>query len=280
MLKKICFYIVISIGFTVNGQVTEELGGETWNISKNIIQSKENTNNKIAFKYWSYLNNKLPSKILHRYITRLRLFTDGIHDELGGVTPLNDLNSKWEINIDTLDFDLKSKDSLHIQNYVHTIIHEFGHLLTLNQQQVTITQDEFQDDQKGYLTSEGYAGINSYLGKFVTQFWDGKLLRKWDKIEKIRNTDRKLNRLYKFYLKNKNQFLTDYAAESPEEDIAESWTFFVLSNKPTKQLIKHRKVLFFYQFPELIAHRAYIRQKIKTIPINYITNYKSLNRDL
>lgn len=269
-MKKIYLSIFISISLIVSSQNTEKLNSDTWDISNGIIQTDNNPKDVLANKYWNYLKNVLPSKMLTKYVFSLRLTSDGEHEDLAGMTPLNDENSKWEIDIDTLDFNFNNKNLRHVQNYTHTIIHEFGHLLTLNPEQVTITEDEYQKDEKGYLTSEGYADQDSYLGKYVNQFWNGRLLRKWDKIDKIRSQRRKSNSLYKFYLKNQNQFLTDYAAESPEEDIAESWTFFVLSDKPTKDSIKTEKVLFFYQFPELVDYRNEIRSKLNTIPINYI----------
>ena len=36
-----------------------------------------------------------------------------------------------------------------------------------------------------------------------------------------------------FYSGNENNFVTDYAATNPGEDIAESFAFFVLQSKPT-----------------------------------------------
>ena len=274
-MKKIYLLLFISTSLFANCQTTHEVGGENWNISNGIIQTTGSSHDTLAIKYWNYLNHKLPSKVLDKYISSLRLYTDGQYETMGGMTPLNDSNTVWEIDIDTIDFDFKNKDSFHIRNYVHTIIHEFGHILTLNPGQIEITKDEYQNNNKGYLNSAGYAMPESYLDQFVNSFWNGKLLRKWDKISKIQNERRKLRLLYKFYLKNKSQFLTDYAAESPEEDIAESWTFFVLSDKPTLDDVKHKKVLFFYRFPELVAYRNEIRSKLNSLPTDYINTYRS-----
>ncbi|OKL35485.1 hypothetical protein [Domibacillus mangrovi] len=53
-----------------------------------------------------------------------------------------------------------------------------------------------------------------------------------------------------------NEFTTDYAVSHPEEDIAESWTYFVFSKKPTGDWIVDQKILFFYEYPELIRLRS------------------------
>lgn len=146
-------------------------------------------------------------------------------------------------------------------------------MLTLNAGQIEPTEDVVQNDSRGYLTSEGYALKASYLGMFVDQFWPPDFLSEWDKVDKIRNESRRINKLFKLYLENESQFVTDYAAESPEEDIAESWAFFVLSDKPLALEGKAKKVLFFYQFEELIRLRTMIRSNMKFIPKAYLEVY-------
>ncbi len=273
MTKKIQILLYLFIFFPLIGIAQKEIG--VWEIKDGILITNQATNNKIAQQYWKIVTNTLPNDLLHNYVSSFRLFTDGIEEDLGGINPMNDLNSKWQVDLDIADMDIHSKDSTHILSYTHTLIHEFGHLLTLNATQVTPTEDEYQEDKKGYLTMEGYAKKKSYLGQFVQQFWPPRLLYQWDRIDKKWNQRKRLRLLYRFYLKRQDSFVTDYAAESPEEDIAEAWTFFVLANKPIPNSIKEKKVLFFYQFPELVAQRKFIRSKLKSIPLNYLENFKS-----
>ncbi|SHJ48662.1 putative zinc-binding metallopeptidase [Aquimarina spongiae] len=274
-MNKLILLLFTILCYSLSAQNQAEIIGESWEISNGTLQLGKKQSDSLAIKYWNYLNNLLPSKLLKRYVTRLILFTDGAEEVLGEIAPLNNINTKWSVAIDTIDFKFEIKDSTYIQDYTHTLIHEFGHLLTLNPEQVEITDDDYQDDEKGYLTSEGYAKKNSYLGEFVSTFWNADFLKEWDKIDNIKNENRKVRRLQRFYFHNKNQFLSDYASESPEEDIAESWTFFVLSDKPSKfGKIKLKKILFFYKFPELIQLRSEIRSKISLIPIDYVNNYK------
>jgi hypothetical protein len=67
-----------------------------------------------------------------------------------------------------------------------------------------------------------------------------------------------------FYWLHANQFLTSYAAKNPEEDIAESWAFFILSSKPEPTSIANQKILFFYEYPELVTLRQEIRDRLCT----------------
>jgi hypothetical protein len=99
------------------------------------------------------------------------------------------------------------------------------------------------------------------LNKFFQKFWvDVYPSFKWywdfDDYDKFEDN----NAL--FYKKYKTQFVTDYAATNPDEDFAESYMFFVLKEEPTKSTIADQKILFFYDFPELVEMRDLIRSNL------------------
>ena len=48
----------------------------------------------------------------------------------------------------------------------------------------------------------------------------------------------------------------------PEEDIAESFRVFVLSDQPTSDSIRDQKVRFFYDYKEFVAWREEIRNAL------------------
>ena len=60
--------------------------------------------------------------------------------------------------------------------------------------------------------------------------------------------------------------MTEYAATNPSEDFAESFMVFVLKEKPAKStadfIHKDQKILFFYDFPELVEIRDFIRNNL------------------
>ncbi|MBI3151573.1 MAG: hypothetical protein HYZ21_05540, partial [Chloroflexi bacterium] len=62
--------------------------------------------------------------------------------------------------------------------------------------------------------------------------------------------------------KYEDRFVTSYAATNPEEDIAEAFTFFVFGPTPAGDTIAEKKVLFFYQYPELIELRVNILRNL------------------
>lgn len=219
-----------------------------------------NTINDIP-KIWTKINAILPAAYLKKYVKEFELITDGKEATLAGVKPIDESNKYWTLGVDPIDIPVDNWQEK--RDFLHTLIHEFGHILTLNNTQVESSDLQFQKDKTRYLTNEGLAKNDSYINQFVQQFWyKDDLILEWDKIDRTRNQNKKLDRLYNFYLINRTKFYTDYAAESPEEDIAESWYYFVIKVRPNGQLIKDQKLLFFYNFPELIQLRNEIRSSL------------------
>ena len=273
MIKNISI-IIATLTISINTIAQNEIG--VWEIKEGTLITNDSLSySSMAQDYFNTINNTLPKDLIDKYVVSLRLFTDGKDGDLGGLNQMNESVDSWQFDLDTADVNIYSKDSIEILDYTHTLIHEYGHLLTLNPSQIELTDDMIQDDNKGYLTSEGYALKDSYLGIFVKQFWDDELLLEWDNIDNKKNENKRVKLLYEFYLSHRDNFVTDYAAESPEEDIAEAWTFFVLSDKPDTNTVKNQKVIFFYQFPELVEYRQKMRLNIKSIPISYLDSFRT-----
>ena len=161
------------------------------------------------------------------------------------------------------------------------MIHENGHILSLGSSQsdndmVTgvdfwvepytevrkITQEKESTCAPNYFTAvAGCMKDDSYLNLFFQKFWvDIYPSHKWE--YEFDDYDKFLDHNALFHQKYKTQFVTDYAASNPDEDFAESFTAFVLKEKPTKSTISHQKILFFYDFPELVEMRDFIRSSL------------------
>ena len=120
---------------------------------------------------------------------------------------------------------------------VHTAIHEFGHTITLSAEQVDGTFDG--GTCSTYELDEGCSDEDSYIFAFYITFYaEGE------------STD-------------EDDFVTEYAGENIVEDMAESFTFFVIDDEErTGDTIADEKVNFFYGFPELIEMRGEIREDL------------------
>lgn len=245
-----------------------------WKIEQGQIMLNKHANDQKAQAYWTFITDLLPDRLLDKYVAKFTLWSDGPEEDLAGFAPLNEFNTEWHLDVDTVDFDIKNQNEMARLDAIYTLIHEYGHLLTLNPEQIQITNDEYQDDDRGYLTNEGYAETGSYLGEFVKAFWNDHLLLEWDDIDPIKSEKRRSKKIEQFYYQHQEYFLSGYSAESPEEDIAESWTFFVLCDRPTIDEYGLEKIKFFYQFPELIEARSYIRKNIEFIPKDFLSYFK------
>lgn len=275
MLMKIlaplffCFILSCQVKSQQNSKnvitADEEIGNQC-EVNHGKVKHKNHNQDKLSEKYIAYMNNYLPKELLKKYITSINLFTDGEDNTLASMSAINPENTEWEVSIDTLDVNLKRKEPEYVLQYTHTFIHEFGHLFTLNAEQVEYSESEEQTDDSRYLTQEGLARKKSYVNAFVRKFWNMDLLTEWDKTQEIESPEKKAKSLEKFYKKRPSEFVTQYASESPEEDIAESWTFFVLFDKPKNNSKANEKILFFYNYPELVKYREAIRNKTEYFP--------------
>jgi hypothetical protein len=181
-----------------------------------------------------------------------------------------ELGGKWRLYVNLLDFDSP-------QAVVDILTHEYSHMLTLNQTQIRGVTSEYglEMEQKDFDKMRstcsdrfftGYACANegSYMNAFGNRFWTGEVYKTWisaflrlDKEDGSHETA-----IHELYAKYPDQFVSEYAATNPMEDIAESWTEFVMQQKPTSTSIADQKVLFFYEFPELVQMREEIIQGV------------------
>jgi hypothetical protein len=273
MTKKVLFlYLIIAFTACFHVKYSENTIG-VWEIKNGAIIKTDSLNNaELATKYWTLVKSILPNEMLDSFVVSLELFTDGPSNYLAQVHALNDSNSEWKIQIDTSDVNCSWNDSLYVLYYSHTIIHEFGHLLTLNSTQIK-GPHKLTSDSINYLTYNDYLRDDSYLTKFIEYFWEEQYLSYWEDINRIKNEQKRQNFLLDYYYSYQDRHVTAYSVESPFEDIAESWAFFVLDNKPKKKGVKYDKIRFFYDFPILVKYRDEIRSKLKYLPQNYLENY-------
>lgn len=168
--------------------------------------------------------------------------------------------------------DFMSNGQIDTEDLIPTLIHEYGHLLSITEEQIEytsiraaeITDEEFFELESNcptFFIPEGCLTYNSYLNIFYDMFWGDKhdeLLQ----IESIENDEEYEDALYTFYEKYSDEFVTEYAATNPDEDWAESWVIFVLEEKPYDDSIASEKLLYFYDFPELVELREHVRNHI------------------
>lgn len=212
---------------------------------------------------WDYFAAIIPQE-QRQFVSEYAVLTDGQYNLMAAVSQTSNDPNRWVLEVDIVD-------STHYDTLTFTLIHEFGHLLTLNAGQVSPSLPVFNNPHdpatysheasmcSNYFTGEGCSLSGSYINTFYQRFWMDKY-EEWNAVDSINDDLLYYERLNKFYEKYHDQFVTDYAATNPGEDIAESWTYFILAPKPQGSTIAEQKVLFFYEYPELVE----LRQQILT----------------
>jgi hypothetical protein len=136
----------------------------------------------------------------------------------------------------------------------YTIIHEFGHILTLNDSQLDASISE--RNCPNYFPGEGCAESNSYINEMYQLYW--KDIASEHKASQGSQRDQQF-----FYNKYRDRFVTNYASTNPAEDMAEIFAMFItMRDKPLGNTIAEKKILLMYDRSELIAFRNHIRQNL------------------
>jgi hypothetical protein len=209
-------------------------------------------------KIWKFVTDIIPADQRTR-LAQFIISTDGVGNALGSVEQTDNPHF-WKLEMDIAD-------AKNFPDLATTLIHEFAHLLSLNDSQVTTDLRVFNnpDDQaifdeesatcSTYFLFEGCSKPNSYMNVFFSRFWPD-IYDEWNTINAETDENVLTQKLDSFYQEYADQFVSDYAVTSPEEDLAESFMFFVFNPKPTGNSIADQKVLFFYDYPELVSLRG------------------------
>jgi hypothetical protein len=209
-------------------------------------------------RIWDYYTALIPADYRDT-LSEFWIMTDGVDNVLAAVSQTYDDPALWSLEVDIAD-------SYDYDYLTFTLIHEFAHLLTLGPDQVPPSEAIFNNPEdndiylqelsacSNFFPGEGCANPDSYINEFHGAFWAG-IHDEWNEINLEEDDDVYYERLDDFYYKYEDQFLTDYAVTHPAEDIAESFAFFVISDQPAGATIAEQKILFFYQYPELVDLR-------------------------
>jgi hypothetical protein len=213
---------------------------------------------------WEQITTIIPSSY-RLGVTRFVLFSDGPAGALGAVEQ-PDQPGEWTIAVDI-------QDAQELSTLAATLIHETAHLFSLGPAQVETYLPLFKHPQdetlfaqgdaacETYFVHEGCSLPDSHLNQFFNSFWVG-IYDEWSHIPRDEDFEARTRLLVKFHDRHADEFVSSYAATSPEEDLAESFLYFVLSTEPTGNSLAEKKILFFQQFSDLINLRQQMRNSL------------------
>ena len=221
-------------------------------------------------KIWNFITWVIPAD-QRKMVTGLVFYTDGSGESLGAVEQ-TESPSYWKFEMDLIDGG-------NFPVMATTVMHEFAHLLTLNDVQISIAEPVFEnpDDQQiydweaatcpNYFILEGCSKADSYLSTFFNRFWPD-IYTEWQAVDAETDQDVLDQKLSQFYQDHAGQFVTEYAATSPSEDIAETFMVFIFVPRTAGMTIADQKIQFFYEYPELVALREQILSNLCTYTDN------------
>lgn len=232
--------------YSVDGRDINKL--KDYKVSDNLLELQKDTQKHQ--EVWGLISKIIPdnhTKFFNEYI----VFAGEGNGTAGYVVQTKEDLTKWQIGI-AIDFAYEggfNKDG----ELSYTIIHEFGHVVTLNNTQVDSRKNE--NDSKNYFPGEGEARDESYINALYQNYWK-------DIEAEFKDLGDDESKQQAFYEKYQDRFVTQYASTNPGEDIAECFTHFVIFDKPTGDTYANKKVQLFYNYPELVELRNYIRKSL------------------
>jgi hypothetical protein len=196
---------------------------------------------------WQLVNKLIGNDVAQQRLLSFEVFDDGKNDTAAAVWR-SDNPAKWHMSVNQAFASQDKKD------LIRTVIHEYGHILTLSDNQV----GEVQGACPRLELSEGCANGASYINSYHDQFWKNYGLTAGQAGELSQSDAANL------YASEPQAFVSEYASTNITEDLAESFADFVVKAKPTGSAIKDQKTRFFYNYPELVALREKMRAAAAT----------------
>jgi hypothetical protein len=204
---------------------------------------------------WQYVQKIAPRQI-EDSIAYFEIGTDGYSAELAHVVQSGIGKEYWTLLLDEEDA-AGPKGRFESVTVNETIVHELAHILFATEDQIDLDETLYRSatveewDERylelargcegNYMTTEGCSKDDSYINAFYQAFWA--------------DLD-----VYPSY----DDYVTWYAVTSVDEDIAESFMVFVLEDRPKASVqIRHKKVDFFWEYPEFVEMREEMRDGLQ-----------------
>lgn len=227
-------------------------------------------NTELHQSIWSRFLLIAPERFAAAHISSFEVFSDGLDGDFAYVVQDPENPEMWILGVDPID---ARADAMELD---YTLIHELAHLITLESDQVTpslpvfeatndpeISEDEYWEifgeesaNCEHFFLQEGCANEDAYINRFFFRFWTDIYP------ERLTFDPGDIEREQEFFETYRDQFFTQYAVTNPGEDIAESFTAFVLLDRTGATTIAEQKINFFYDYPELVDLRQQIRLNI------------------
>lgn len=202
------------------------------------VKGKDASINRSLWLLVSYIS---PDAITDAYISKFRVYNNPDSGAIAFVDSDDQTGKKiFAVNLPTFrSSDLREK--------ILTIVHELGHVLSLNKGQVNANVTEAKCEY--FFSSDGCFYKQSLLNLFVFAFWPQADLDQ---------TAYSPNGLYEA---NPSKYVDEYASTNETEDFAETFAYFVLNNRQNAA----NKIAFMEKDPRLVKMKNEMLNGIKRV---------------
>ena len=207
---------------------------------------------------WNLFAKIIPKESRSK-ITQFLIYSGESNGSAGFVVELTDKLDEWVMGI-AIDYAFEN-GSVNNQELLHTMIHEYGHVLTLNDSQLDPTISK--EKSATYHPGEGASKTSSYINNLFNLYWK-------DIFEDHTNASTN-STLNDFYNTHQNRFVTDYAVTNPPEDIAEVFTYFIME-KISNGSIAKKKISMLANYSELASLKTEIRKNLPRFKRQFLTS--------
>ncbi len=211
---------------------------------------KNNGNYSDLYKYknfWKAINRVYPKKYL-KYVEEFKIIDDGKGKSIVTVRNRKYEENEWSIVVDLADG--MDADANPTPIFYEELVKGVFNGISLEVSQ--IVADEYRN---GLDVQKGHFKKDSYQQKFYNKFWKGIASEHGSLVKKNGIDDAKEI----FYKNHRDSFANSNAAISSIKDSSETFKIFVYEDKPKGNSILDKKVLFFYEYPELVEIREELR---------------------
>jgi hypothetical protein len=215
-------------------------------------------------RIWTYASRVFRSHM--RWMSSFVVFTDGADGTLAQVFTLADSPRQWALAVDYED-SLDQNGEPGGPDLAFTLVHEFGHVVSLNADQIAFDPDLAAGDDAVIdakrsqcdttFLDEGCSKPGSYIHAFHEAFWSD--LAAEEEAAEAADDSAEEAAAAALYARFPERFVSEYAATNLAEDFAESFSHYVMLPEPDGDAQKDDKVRFFADYPELVTIRDQIR---------------------
>ncbi len=182
---------------------------------------------------WNRFVTLVGSSFVSTYLQEFRIYSDA-DAEYDAFSERDTERGKWILAVNVYKLDLSERNAW--QEMDQLFIHEVGHMVV----------DEYPD----------------MFDTYVQTFWNVRDLAHADAVEALSYGNSRNSVIQNYYYAHQSDFVSEYAATSPLEDIVESFTYFVLGGLSVGRNEKDSKINFFYSYPKLKEIRAQMRNSL------------------